>query len=310
MDSTVGQDVTGVPAPAHAFVDADVVRVRLDLAYDGTRFSGWAVQPGLRTVQGVLADALATVLRLADPVRLTVAGRTDAGVHARGQVAHVDVPREAWAAVPGRSDREPGQALVDRLAGVLEPDVVVHRAALAPEGFDARFSAIWRRYAYRIVDDVGVRDPLTRGWALWNRRSLDVAAMDSAAQGLLGEHDFAAYCRPREGATTIRTLLDFGWERRVDGLIEARVRADAFCHSMVRSLVGAHLAVGEGRREPSWPAQVLRAGLRDGAVGVAPAHPLVLEEVGYPAERDLAARALRARAVRSLTAPGLPADCC
>lgn len=301
---------TGVGRTNLGTMTSDLVRVRLDLSYDGTDFAGWAAQPGLRTVQGVLEEALTTVLR--HPARLTVAGRTDAGVHARGQVAHLDVPRAAWLAVPGRSDRAPGDALVTRLAGVLghggrprgTSDVVVRRASEAPEGFDARFSALWRRYAYRIADDAAHRDPLRRRDVLWHRRPLDVAAMDDAARRLLGEHDFAAYCKPRPGATTIRTLQDITWRRVTDGadadLVVATVRADAFCHSMVRALVGASLAVGEGRRDGGWPAAVLRAGVRDPAVGVAPAHGLTLEEVSYPAPELLAARALQARAVRTL----------
>lgn len=293
--------------------DAPDLRVRLDLSYDGAAFAGWATQPGLRTVQGLLEEALATVLRLPDPARLTVAGRTDAGVHARGQVAHVDVPRPAWQALPGRSDRTPGEALVVRLAGVLgrggvprgASDVVVHRATEAPAGFDARFAAVWRRYAYRIADDVTHRDPLRRHDVVWHGRALDVAAMEAAAQRLLGEHDFAAFCKPREGATTIRTLLDLRWRRVPSGepdagLVVASVRADAFCHSMVRALVGACLAVGEGRRPVGWPAQVLAAAARDAAVTVAPAHGLTLEEVAYPADHELAARTVQARARRVL----------
>ncbi|MFD1506585.1 tRNA pseudouridine(38-40) synthase TruA [Georgenia yuyongxinii] len=295
--------------------DTADLRVRLDLSYDGAAFAGWAAQPGLRTVQGTLEEALATVLRLPS-VRLTVAGRTDAGVHARGQVAHVDVPARAWVAVPGRSDRTPGEALVVRLAGVLgrggsprgASDIVVHRAVAAPTGFDARFAAVWRRYAYRIADDVACRDPLRRHDVVWHGRALDVAGMDAAAQHLLGEHDFAAYCKPREGATTIRTLLDLRWRRGPAGepdagLVVASVRADAFCHSMVRALVGACLAVGEGRRPVGWPAQVLATGLRDAAVTVAPAHGLTLEEVAYPADHELTARAVQARARRVLPAP-------
>ncbi|WP_324649621.1 tRNA pseudouridine synthase A [Georgenia sp. H159] len=287
----------------------DLVRVRLDLRYDGTGFAGWASQPGLRTVQGTLEAALATVLRLPGAARLTVAGRTDAGVHARGQVAHVDVPRAAWDAVPGRSDRSPGEALVSRLAGVLgrdarprgAGDVVVVRAGLAPPGFDARFSAVWRRYVYRVADTAAARDPLRRHDVLWHGRPLDVGAMDVAAGLLVGEQDFAAYCKPREGATTIRTLQAMRWEREGDdGLVVATVRADAFCHSMVRALVGAGLAVGEGRRPLDWPAAVLAARRRDPAVTVAPAHGLTLEEVGYPPEEALAARAAEARAVRTL----------
>jgi tRNA pseudouridine38-40 synthase len=280
--------------------------VRLDLAYDGTRFAGWATQPGLRTVQGVLEDALATVLRtgplgLPRP-RLTVAGRTDAGVHARGQVAHVDVPRERWDAMPGRSDREPGVALADRLAGLLPPDVVVHRAAVAPAGFDARFSALHRRYAYRVADRPELRDPLRRDWVLWHRRPLDVEAMHRAMQPLVGLHDFAAFCKPREGATTIRELTRLSWERPDSGpdagLVVATVQADAFCHSMVRALVGMSLAVGEGRRAPTAPAEVLAGRTRSAAAGVVAARGLVLEQVTYPDDDELAGRAERVRAKR------------
>ncbi|CAM3515625.1 tRNA pseudouridine(38-40) synthase TruA [Isoptericola cucumis] len=282
------------------------LRVRLDLAYDGTRFAGWAAQPRLRTVQGVLEDALATVLRtgplgLPRP-RLTVAGRTDAGVHARGQVAHVDVPADRWAAMPGRSDRAPGEALADRLAGVLPPDVVVHRASAAPDGFDARFSALHRRYAYRIADAPGLRDPLRRDWVLWHRRPLDVDAMHRAVQPLVGLHDFAAFCRPREGATTIRELTRLSWERPTagpdEGLVVATVQADAFCHSMVRALVGMSIAVGEGRRAESDPAEVLAGRSRSAAAAVVAARGLVLEEVAYPDDAGLADRAERIRARR------------
>ncbi len=278
-----------------------VIRLRLDLSYRGTDFSGWATQPGLRTVQGALEEALARVLRLPS-VRLTVAGRTDAGVHSRGQVAHLDVPREVWEAVVGRSGRAPGDALVSRLAGVLPTDVVVHRAAPAPQGFDARSSALRRRYSCRIADRPELRDPLTRDWVLWNRAGLDVAAMDRACQPLLGLRDFAAYCRPREGASTIRELQELRWTRVEDGpergLVVASVQADAFCHNMVRALVGASLAVGEGRRDEEWPAKVLEGRRRDSGAGVVPAHGLVLEEVVYPADDELAARAERIRARR------------
>lgn len=275
--------------------DVDL-RIRLDLAYDGTDFSGWATQPGRRTVQGELTSALETVLRR--PVAVTVAGRTDAGVHARGQVAHLDLPRPVWEAVVGRSDRTPAQALRSRLEGVLPRDVVVGGVREVPADFDARFSALWRRYTYRIAD--GERpDPLTRAWVLRHRRPLDDGAMDLAVQGLLGEHDFLAYCKPREGATTIRTLQEAS-VTRVDEQVEVHVRADAFCHSMVRSIVAALLAVGEGRRDPAWPRRALEQVRRDAGVAVAPPVGLVLEEVGYPADDQLAAQARLARTVRVL----------
>ncbi|MEJ5867777.1 tRNA pseudouridine synthase A [Pseudokineococcus sp. 5B2Z-1] len=282
--------------------------MRLDVAYDGAGFAGWAAQPGLRTVEDELSGALGRVLRRPAP-RLVVAGRTDAGVSARGQVVHVDVEEAAWTALPGRAAGSPGapspgRALLRRLAGVLPADVVVRGARPAPAGFDARFGALRRRYAYRVVDDPAARDPLRRGEVLVVRRTLDVAAMARAASPLLGEHDWLPYCRPRAGASTVRTLLRLGWSRAADGVVVADVEADAFCHHMVRSLVGACLAVGEGRRDEGWPARVLAAGVRDPAVAVVPAHGLVLEEVVYPSDEELAAQAVRARSYRGPVAPG------
>jgi tRNA pseudouridine38-40 synthase len=192
--------------------------------------------------------------------------------------------------VAGRSTDPPTVALVRRLAGLLPRDVRVHGAAEAPAGFDARFAAVSRRYAYRISDAPGGPDPLLRSSVLWSPRPLDVAAMETAAGALVGEHDFAAYCKQRPNQSTVRRLLRFGWRRDPDGLIVADVAADAFCHHMVRALVGASLAVGEGRREPSWPARVLAGRVKDSAVSVVPAHGLTLEEVCYPAAADLAAR--------------------
>ncbi|MEU0985643.1 tRNA pseudouridine(38-40) synthase TruA [Streptomyces sp. NPDC005953] len=274
-------------------VAAGWVRLRLDLSYDGKDFSGWAKQAGgRRTVQGEIEDALRTVTRSARTHELTVAGRTDAGVHARGQVAHVDVPDELWA--------EHKEKLLKRLAGRLTRDVRIWRVAEAPAGFNARFSAIWRRYAYRVTDNPGGVDPLLRGHVLWHDWPLDVDAMNEAARRLVGEHDFAAYCKKREGATTIRTLQQFSWQRDDAGVITATVRADAFCHNMVRSLVGALLFVGDGHRPVQWPATVLAAGVRDSAVHVVRPHGLTLEEVGYPADELLAARNVEARNRRSL----------
>jgi tRNA pseudouridine38-40 synthase len=279
------------------------VRLRLDLSYDGKEFSGWAKQAGgRRTVQGEIEDALRTVTRSARTHELTVAGRTDAGVHARGQVAHVDLPEPVWA--------EHREKLLKRLAGRLPRDVRIWRVAEAPAGFDARFSAVWRRYAYRVTDNPGGVDPLLRGHVLWHDWPLDVDAMNAAAERLLGEHDFAAYCRRREGATTIRTLQRLSWERDAAGIVTATVRADAFCHNMVRSLVGALLFVGDGHRSVDWPAKVLAAGVRDSAVHVVRPHGLTLEEVGYPADELLAARSEEARNRRSLPVAGSAGGCC
>lgn len=276
------------------------MRVRIDLGYDGTDFSGWAAQPGLRTVEGELSAALTTVLRASQPVRLTVAGRTDAGVHAAGSVAHADVDPDAFAALPGRSDRRPEDAAVTRLNGVLPDDVVVRAVTIAAPGFDARFSALQRRYRYRLCDDVSRLDPVRRRDTVVHGRRLDIAAMDAAARSLVGLHDFAAFCKAREGATTVRTLLDYRWVRRPDDILEATVVADAFCHSMVRSLVGVVIPIGEGRRDEQWAAQVLASAQRRSEVTVMPAHGLSLMEVTYPDDADLAARAQAARAMRSL----------
>ena len=271
-------------------VGDSLVRVRVDLAYDGSGFSGWAAQPGRRTVEGVLSVALGHVLRLPEAVRLTVAGRTDSGVHARGQVAHADLPIEAW--------ELHGAAALRRLSRALPPDIRVRSIRPAPEGFDARFSALWRRYAYRIADNPATADPLRRYDTLWNPRPLDLEAMNEAAGLLLGEHDFAAFCRKREGATTVRALRRLEWERDADGVVVGCVVADAFCHNMVRALVGSLLPVGEGTRQPAWPAEVLAAAVRDPAVRVVPPHGLSLEEVRYPSDDQLAARAALTRHVR------------
>jgi len=267
------------------------VRIKIDLSYDGTEFSGWAAQPARRTVEGVLTETLGRVLRLGEAPRLTVAGRTDAGVHARGQVAHADLPVDVWGAGE--------DAVPRRLARALPPDIRVRRITRAPDGFDARFSALWRRYSYRVCDDLAAADPLRRHDTLWHPHGLDLVAMNAAATALLGEHDFAAFCRRREGATTVRALRRLDWQRDLDGVAVACVIADAFCHNMVRALVGALLPVGEGSRPPSWPAAVLAAVVRDPAVRVVPPHGLCLEEVRYPEPGQLAARAALTRRVRA-----------
>jgi tRNA pseudouridine38-40 synthase len=273
------------------------VRLRIDLSYDGGDFHGWAAQPGLRTVEGELSAAMATVLGVPS-VLLVCAGRTDAGVHARGQVVHVDVHEGTPDTAHGSGQDRSTDVLARRLNGLLPPDLRVRRVVAAADGFDARFSPLWRRYAYRICD--GVPDPVARRHVLARPRPLDAEAMNQASSGLLGLHDFAAFCKRREGATTVRTLLDLCWERDGD-LLTGRIRADAFCHHMVRSLVGCLVAVGEGRRPVGWPAEVLESRSRDAGVLVVPAHGLVLEEVGYPPDDELGVRADVARARREPT---------
>lgn len=278
------------------------MRLRLDLSYDGSGFHGWARQLHLRTVQAEVEQALDTVLRTTG-LSLTVAGRTDTGVHARGQVAHVDVAADGVAPDTGRRHEPALDALRRRLNGVLDRDIRVRRVTEAPEGFDARFSAIWRRYAYRIADQPDLVDPLRRGHVLTWSRQLDLDAMNEASRDLLGKHDFAAFCRKRKSATTIRSLIDLHWERDKSGLAVGTVRADAFCHNMVRALVGCLIAVGENRRDGSWAAGVLAGRQRDPAVRVVRPHGLTLEEVGYPAPADMAARARASRTMRTLDTP-------
>lgn len=280
------------------------MRLRLDIAYDGTHFRGWARQPGLRTVQGTLEEVLTRILGGAP--QLVVAGRTDAGVHARDQVAHLDVSPDQEARLAPRRrdapDHDPVEALAARVRGVVGAysDVAVTRTRRAPEGFDARFSAVWRRYEYRLADEVAGYDPLERHRTTTVRGRLDGEAMDAAARSLIGLHDFAAYCKPREEATTIRTLLEFDWRRDEHGVLVANVRADAFCHSMVRALVGACVAVGEGRLDVEDVAVLRDAGERTSDFKVLAARGLTLAEVGYPADNLLAARAEQTRARREV----------
>jgi tRNA pseudouridine38-40 synthase len=261
-------------------------RFRLDVSYDGTDFSGWAPQLARRTVAGVLTDALAQLLRTA--VALTVAGRTDAGVHATGQVVSADLP----------ADLDPAWAL-HRLARLLPVDVRVTAITAVPPDFDARFSALCRHYRYRVATAPWGAEPLRARDTLAWPHALDLEAVAAASIGLLGEHDFAAFCRRREGATTVRLLQRLEWTREPDGVVTAAVSADAFCHSMVRSLVGALLDVGRGRRHADWPSALLRRGERASDVPVAPAHGLTLARVDYPPDEELAARAAVTRRVRS-----------
>ena len=306
-------------------VGADLLRLRLDIGYDGTDFRGWAVQPGLRTVAGELSSALEVLFRAAVP--LVVAGRTDAGVHATGQVAHVDVDANALIALAPRRTAQvsspggPSQlstpessggrtryadgrtGLLRRLAGLLPPDLRVRDITCAPAGFDARFSALRRHYRYRIgVAEWGV-EPLRRRDIFARRRPLDVDSMCRAAAALVGLHDFAAFCKPREGATTIRELQALSVQGSESEVV-IEVQADAFCHSMVRSLVGSLIAVGERQVPISRPAELLAGLSRASGVHVAPALGLTLVAVDYPPDDELAQRARSTRAFRELPSPG------
>jgi tRNA pseudouridine38-40 synthase len=296
-------------------------RIRLDLSYDGGNFLGWSSQPGLRTIQGELESALAIIFGKHGPVEpLTVAGRTDAGVHATGQVAHLDVTKEQLGVLsrprgktpplaPGERFDGP-RALGRRLNGIagLNADIYVSRGSFAPDGFDARFSATWRRYQYRVADASAPRNPLLRGHTVWYPAVLDLDRMNHAADDLLGLHDWAAFCKPREGATTVRHLEHFQWTRSDDGVLTAEVRADAFCHSMVRSLVGATIAVGESKLESARLVELRDELNRPSEFKVLPAKGLTLVEVGYPPEAELAARALTTRNRRPVAASAPPAS--
>ncbi|NKZ15671.1 tRNA pseudouridine(38-40) synthase TruA [Mycolicibacterium septicum DSM 44393] len=275
------------------------VRLRLDIAYDGTDFAGWATQAGQRTVAGVIEDALSTVFRT--PVVTRTAGRTDTGVHATGQVAHVDIPTDALPHAYPRTIRPADTEftpLVRRLARLLPTDVRIRDIVRAPAGFDARFSALRRHYTYRLsLAPYGVEPAEARFVTPWPK-PLDLDAMAAASRELLGLNDFAAFCRRRPGATTIRDLQRLEWVR--DGFyVTAYVTADAFCWNMVRSLVGAMLAVGAGRRSPEWTAGLLGEASRSSDFAAAPARGLTLVQVDYPADEELEARNLITRDVRT-----------
>jgi len=272
------------------------MRVRLDVAYDGEGFSGWARQPGLRTVQDTLESAMARVLRLPAPPPTVCAGRTDAGVHARGQVVHTDLPDQVDQPRTGAIAAD--EVLRNRLDRVLPPDIAMHGVRPAPPGFDARFSALSRRYVYRLWDTRQSVDPRYRHFTVVYPHPLDISSMADAAGRLVGLHNFAAFCRPRETGTTIRTLLRLEVRRLPDESIAITAEADAFCHSMVRSLVGALVAVGRAHRDAEWLGHLLEARERAHDIVVMPAHGLTLEEVRYPPDHVLAARAAQARTRR------------
>ena len=299
----------------------DRLRVRIDLAYDGTAFAGWAKQPGLITVQSVVEDALHMIFR--QPVFATVAGRTDAGVHALHQVIHVDVPRQRWEAVPGHSDDEPAVAfprkfrgalsrslaqaerdlkLPKRLEGYLQKAITVQSAQEVPETFDARFSALERSYRYLIEDNFLTTgsNPLLRHLAWQVDRPLDIELMNSCAEELTGLHDFLSFCKPREGATTIRDLREISFMRRTDGLVEASIRADAFCHNMVRTLIASLVMVGEGTKDREWLQGRITHPVRDSQVRLAPPRGLALAHISYPDPELFDVQARQARAMRSL----------
>ena len=260
-------------------------RLRIDLAYDGTNFSGWATQPDRRTVQEIVEVALSTVAQ--SPAQTIVAGRTDAGVHATGQVIHVDVPESLEL-----------EDLAYKLNRILDEDVRINNIEIAPPAFHARFSALRRYYEYRILDENKVIQPLARlNTAPWYR-PLDVDVMNRASALLLGTHNYAAFCKYREGATTIRTLETYQWRRDEEGCLVADVVADAFCYSMVRNLVGAIVCVADGRKDPEWISTLLEDKERVSDSLVFPARGLTLYKVDYPDAAELLERAKKTVARR------------
>ena len=264
--------------------ESGFLRFRIDFSYDGANFSGWARQPDQRTIQGEMESALSGLTR--NKVELVVAGRTDAGVHATSQVAHCDLPErdkygKAWST----------QDLVYRLNRMLTEEIRIKSISLAPSYFHARFSALRRTYIYKIADGQRQIDPLKRFDIVSWYRHLDLSRLNEASSRLLGEHDFATFCKPGGSGTTIRTLEKFSWERIGDGTLLATVAADAFCYSMVRNVVGAVVCVGEGRFEPAWISALLHNKTRVSESMVFPARGLTLVGVDYPSDSELQGRA-------------------
>ncbi len=265
------------------FPESGFRRLRMDIAYDGTNFYGWAAQPDRRTIQDLVEEAISRIARV--DVESIVAGRTDAGVHATGQVVHVDVPDAIFDSELTYKD------LRYKLNRILDEDVRIMEISDAPEGFHARFSALRRYYSYKILDNNDVIPPLSRHDVASWYRPLDVNLMNQASALVLGHHDFAAFCKFKEGGTTIRTLEKYHWQRTSEGLLIVDVVADAFCYSMVRNLVGAVVCVADGRKDPAWMGELLANKERVSDSLVFPARGLTLYQVDYPSNDQLLERA-------------------
>jgi tRNA pseudouridine38-40 synthase len=283
--------------PVGELVDG-FTRLRLDFGYDGTDFFGWSKQTDLRTIQGEFIKALTLIFGDDDNgFGLRVAGRTDAGVHAVGCVLHMDLS-DAQLKRLGRNDSMDDIAY--KLNGVLPSDIRVNRVSVAPAGFDARFSAINRRYRYRLADQLAAKNPLESRYTLETWGKLDTDAMNEAGQVLIGLHDFASFCKPREGSTTIRELQEITVKRVPNGVVEIEIQADAFCHNMVRSIVGALIGVGQGKADAAKIKELLEKTNREGSFKVVSPHGLQLMAIGYPADELLAVQAREARNLRTL----------
>ena len=303
-----------------------VIRLRIDLGYDGGGFYGWARQPGMRTVQGEIERVLHTITRVpdgdeSDPLRLTVAGRTDTGVHALHQVCHLDISHNALQRCVGHMAVPAPTALMHRLQRMVPTDIAIHRVSIAPDGFDARFSALERTYVYRIADRSSLVDPRMRGFVHHIDADLDIDAMNAAAATTIGLHDFGSFATPNPGGTTIREVKTAYWRRipatpligtaatmgesyrtpaAESGLLCFTIVADAFARNMVRSLVGGCVQVGIGKRPVDWFAGKMAVPKREGSTGPIAPQGLTLEHVAYPSDDQLAARAEAIRAKRTL----------
>lgn len=283
--------------PVDELVDG-FTRLRLDFGYDGTDFYGWSKQPELRTIQGEFIKAFSLIFGEAEnDFGFRVAGRTDAGVHAVGCVLHCDL-NDAQLKRLGRNDSM--EDIAYKLNGLLPLDIRVNKVSVAPAGFDARFSAINRRYRYRLADQLAEKNPLESRFTLETYGKLDIDAMNQAGQVLLGLHDFASFCKPREGSTTIRELQEITVKRVPNGVIEIEIQADAFCHNMVRSIVGALIGVGQGKADAAKIKELLEKTNREGSFKVVAPHGLQLMAIGYPADDLLAKQAREARNFRTL----------
>ena len=244
-------------------------RLRIDLTYDGSDLSGWAKQPGLRTVQEEVETALSTITR--SKAATIVAGRTDAGVHAKHQVLHVDLPADI-----------DSENLAFRLNQILKSDIRILSVMKAPEYFHARFGATSRRYQYKVIDGGQVTAPLDRYDSAEWFRSLDIDLMNQACQLIIGEHDFFTFCKHRQGMSTVKNLMKFDWHRDEKGVVIGVIEANSFGYNMVRNLVGAAVCVGEGRFEPSWLRKILDEKVRVSDSYVFPAKGLTLLSIQYP----------------------------
>lgn len=283
--------------PVDELVDG-FTRLRLDFGYDGTDFYGWSKQPDLRTIQGEFIKAFTLIFGEDDnDFGFRVAGRTDAGVHAVGCVLHCDLSAAQLKRL-GRNDSM--EDIAYKLNGLLPIDIRVSKVSVAPAGFDARFSAINRRYRYRLADQLAVKNPLESRFTLETYGKLDTEAMNAAGKVLLGLHDFASFCKPREGATTIRELQEILVQRTANGVVEIEIQADAFCHNMVRSIVGALIGVGQGKADAAKIKELLEKTNREGSFKVVAPHGLQLMAIGYPADELLAKQAQEARNFRTL----------